>query len=455
MSNTTSRSRLGRILLWGGGSALLILAAVYAAAFFSSGSQQDPKDIYHTVWEAVPGLAYDVPKDETWAPWAHKSCQDIKTDEDAVRFTNEMLKTLDDPYTHLHSAEELKGVQEGMEGHFAGVGISLAIHFGDDGKPELDSKGIPMPKHDKDGNMIVAKLVEGGPAQKAGLKDNDVILTADGKSLAGMNTDEVKTRMRGPVGTSVTLRISRDGIERTIVIKRDNVEVPPLKKKLLDGNIGYIHLYTFEQRNAIVELSKAIQSMPTADAFIIDLRFNPGGLVNNAIDAVSLFVDEGVVVKLRERVPFGDYMTTSFELKKTELLKHDIDHKSGKVETQHGKRMPNVVGNRPVIVLVNEHSASASEMVTGALQDLGRVVVVGMKTAGKGIGQQIFPMPNGTALRITNLKYFTPKGTWLGDGHKNTIGVTPNHVVKLIEGAKIGEPSDNQLQFAIDLLLKK
>jgi Periplasmic protease len=200
-------------------------------------------------------------------------------------------------------------------------------------------------------------------------------------------------------------------------------------------------------------MKAAIQSLSGSEKLVIDLRGNPGGRVDICIDLVSLFLKEGTVVSIRNRVPYKGYTKTSHVLTTGAMVEEELDEATGAVTQTMGAREMNVAGDKPVVILVNGHSASASEMFTGALKDNGRAVVVGEQTFGKGIGQMIIPFPNGTMLGVTTLRYFTPNGTWLGDGSSQHHGITPDHVVK--QETKVlrpGSDTDNQLKFALELL---
>src|SRR5262249_23596 len=193
-------------------------------------------------------------------------------------------------------------------------------------------------------------------------------------------------------------------------------------------------------------------------ALIIDVRGNPGGFVNNAINIASLFIEQGTVVTIRSRIP-GDpkspqYETETLKLTANALVTETTDSRQpGVTSRSSGERQPNMVGDRPVVILVNGNSASASEMFTGAVKDNGRATVVGTRTFGKGIGQSSLRMPNGTQLHITSLRYFTPNGTWLGDGgNTQSHGIEPDVVVESAKNLEFGEDSDNQLKQAIEIL---
>jgi carboxyl-terminal processing protease len=176
------------------------------------------------------------------------------------------------------------------------------------------------------------------------------------------------------------------------------------------------------------------------------------------LQLTSLFINDGKLVSIRERDAGSGHSLSTFSVNPKDLVISVKDETSGRVRDQHVKRLKAIAGNKQIVILVNGHSASASEMFTGALKDNGRATVVGERTFGKGIGQSVLRMPNGTSLHITSLRYFTPSGNWLGDGGNSSesYGIEPDHQVKLVETPKtrLGSPNDNQLSFALELIGK-
>ncbi len=312
-----------------------------------------------------------------------------------------MLKTLDDPYTRYMDPQALKREQEDMFlGHFDGLGIIISI---------------------KDDQLIIISPIEDTPAYRVGIKAGDKIVEIDGKSTEGIELDEAVNVLRGEKGTKVILGIKRENVEEILefTIIRDIIEVKAIKKKVMGKNInlGYIRITTFNV-NTEPELEEVLNEFKgdnNIQGIILDLRNNPGGLLDSAIEVASKFVKEGPVVHIKDRD--GIQITVQ----------------------SRGNKYP----QWPLIVLVNEGSASASEIVAGAIQDSGRGKLLGQKTFGKGMVQQVFNLSDGSGIVITTSEYYTPSERSI-----NNIGIEPDI---LVEAAEDNE-EDIQLDKAIELL---
>jgi len=426
---------------------LVALGAYVATEFYAA----SPEKLFHRVWQVAPGFAYDPSQMKDWDQWEHKFDGKIKTEEDAVRYANEMLDSLKDPFTHYHSREEVQAMRQEMSGTFAGIGVGLGYKADEDGKPVLDKSGEVLPQTNAAGYPVIDKVFDDGPAGKAGMKAGDAIKSANGVDLKDKNLKDIVKELKGKPGTPVTLVVESAGVERQLDIVRGVVNSPAVLTKRY-GDVGYIALSSFEQDDTIEEMAAALKSMQDAKSLVIDLRGNPGGRVDICIDLVSLFLSEGDVVSIRNRVPFGSYSKTTYRLLQDRMVVEELDEADGTTSTKVQQRYADLTAGKKIVLLVNGHSASASEMFTGALKDNNRVTVVGEKTFGKGIGQLFMPMPNGTVLRITTLRYFTPNGTWVGDGSAAHHGIEPHHTVVPGKGFRPGTPTDNQLDFALKFL---
>ncbi|MFQ5780442.1 MAG: S41 family peptidase, partial [Nitrospiria bacterium] len=250
--------------------------------------------------------------------------------------------------------------------------------------------------------LVVVAPIEGTPAEEAGIKAGDIILKVDDTVFTEETSllDAV-SKMRGPKGTEVVLTVQRDSVPDPIVFPliRDVIRIRSVKSEVLEPGIGYIRITQFQEKTA-TDLRKAISKLRDTNmhSLILDLRNNPGGLLNSAVEVSEQFMDSGkLIVTIKSR-----------DGKKDEYI-------SGKAST---------LGEIPLIVLVNEGSASASEIVSGALQDWGRAVVVGTQTFGKGSVQTILPLSDGSALRLTTAKYYTPKGRSI-----QNLGIDPDIIV--------------------------
>lgn len=455
----TQRGFLGRFLqTFGLGATAAILFVVAASTFFASHFLfTTPEGLYHRVYQAVPIFLYEPnanPNWSSWQSWEHKYDGKIKSDADAVKYANEMIGSLNDPFTHLYSAEETRAMKQQMSGQFSGIGIGLDVQMDPSGeKPLLSSDGKPMPKADADGYPLVDRVFEGGPSDSAGLKAGDALVSADGIDFKDKSLDVVVTALKnGKSGTTVKLIVRRDGADHPVDVVRGVINSPAVTVKTF-GKTGYIRLESFEQDDTVEEMKAALKSLSGSESLVIDLRGNPGGRVDICIDLVSLFLKEGTVVSIRNRVPYQGYSKTTHSLTAGDMVEEELDEGSGAVTRSIGPREAYMAGGKPIVILVNGHSASASEMFTGALKDNGVAVVIGEQTFGKGIGQMIIPFPNGTMLGVTTLRYFTPNGTWVGDGSSQHHGIKPDHEVK--QATKVlrpGSDTDNQLQFALELL---
>ena len=312
-----------------------------------------------------------------------------------------MLKALDDPYTRYMDPQALKREQEDMFlGHFGGLGIIISI---------------------KDDQLIIISPIEDTPAYIAGIKAGDRVVEIDGKSTEGMELDEAVNILRGEKGTEVTLGIKRENVEELlgITIIRDIIEVKAVKKEVMgrNNNLGYIRITTFNVNTSpeLEEVLNEFKKDSNIQGIILDFRNNPGGLLDSAIEIASKFIKEGPIVHIKDR----DGIIATIE--------------------SRGNKYP----EWPLFVLVNEGSASASEIVAGAIQDSERGKLLGMKTFGKGVVQQVFNLNDGSGIAITTSEYFTPSERSI-----NNIGIEPDILVEPVEDSE----QDMQLNKAIQLL---
>jgi carboxyl-terminal processing protease len=293
------------------------------------------------------------------------------------------VRSLDDRFSNYFAPRDFADFQQATEGRFEGVGMSVE----------------PV----DDGLRVVA-VYEGSPAARGGLKKGDLITHVDGKSIAGSSSEESTTRIKGPAGTEVTLTVITGKRTRELKLKRAEVEIPVVESEMRRSEgrkIAYVHLagFTAGAHDAVGNAVKKLIG-EGAEGVVLDLRDNGGGLLNEAVQISSIFIPDGRIVSTKGRArPTRVYEATG-----------------GAIDQ-----------NIPVVVLVNDHSASASEIVTGALQDRDRATVVGTRTFGKGVFQEIEPLSNGGALDITVGEYFLPSGRNLrAGGVKRGAGVTPD-----------------------------
>ncbi len=328
-----------------------------------------------------------------------------------------MVKSLNDPYTRFLRPDGFSDLKTNLQGNFYGIGIHIGL---------------------KDDKLMVISPMEGTPAEKAGLKSFDVITSIDYKSTVGISLEEAVSKIRGEKGTFVVLGIQREGVTGNFAVQiaRDIIQLKSIKERqLLTDKIGYIRLMTFESKETYLELKDAITSLKKAgmEKLILDVRYNGGGLLQNALDIAGLFIGNEVVV-----------YTVGRKGETRGLV-------SGRENVQ--------VFNGPLVVLVNGASASASEILAGAIRDHGRGVVMGTQTFGKASVQEVIPLMDESALLLTTAKYLTPKGSDI-----NKKGITPDVVIdipsediQLIQEGKYeySLEKDFQLQQAIKYLKKK
>ncbi|HOP94579.1 MAG TPA: S41 family peptidase [Dictyoglomaceae bacterium] len=333
-----------------------------------------------------------------------------------------LLKSLNDPYTEFFDPNAFKMFTEDMQGFFGGVGMRL---------------------ESKDGKIVVFAPIENTPAYKAGVKAGDQIVEVDGKSVLDKSLDEVVSMIRGEVGKEVKIKIYREKEKKyyEFTLKREIIETPVVEGKVLKNNIGYVSLSEFTQ-NSPQKLSEFLKSIEKkVDGVILDLRNNPGGDLRAAVTISSFFISENDQVKTV--VKNGD--TKTFTTKGIVVYRQDREKKL------YGEKV--VKGtykwNKPFVVLVNRYSASASEILSGAIKDYKKAVLVGEKTFGKGVVQSVIPLSDGSALKLTTEKYLIPSGKDI-----NKEGITPDMIVEM-DPENVGKDNDIQLNKAIEVLSKQ
>lgn len=365
-----------------------------------------PTDLYDNVWRLINNKFVDQSNNQqNWAKWRHKYDNQIRTNEDAYVAINTMVASLNDPYTKFLDPKEFAEETSSIKGSLKGIGIQIAV---------------------KDGKLMVIAPIEDTPAEKAGLLADDEILEIDGVSTKGITVDKAADKIRGKEGTQVTLLVKRkDNPPKKYVITRAEIEIKSISQKLpaevkLPNDFCYIRLSSFISRNAATEFGTILNNNKDKKGFIIDLRSNPGGLLTNAIYISDMFLDGGTIVSTVDR--------------------------DGYKETQRASA--GVYTKKPVVVLINKGSASASEIFSGAMKDNHRAIIIGEQSFGKGLVQEINKLPYESGINITIQKYLTPNGTDI-----NKKGITPDIEVKLTE-EDVKNKNDLQLKKAIEVLSK-
>ncbi len=365
-----------------------------------------PVDLYDQVWRLINVKFVDQTNNaQDWSKWRHKYDNHIVTNDDAYVAINTMIASLNDPYTKFLDPKEFAEETSSIKGSLKGIGIQIAV---------------------KDGKLTVIAPIEDTPAEKAGLKADDEILEIDGRSTKGITVDKAADQIRGKEGTKVNLLIKRKNSEPKLYsITRAEIEIKSISQKIPENikmpeDISYIRLSSFISRNAATEFRSILENSAGKKGFIIDLRSNPGGLLSNAIYISDMFLDGGIIVSTVDR--------------------------DGYKETQRATK--GYVTDKPVVVLINKGSASASEIFSGAMKDNRRAVIIGEQSFGKGLVQEINKLPYDAGINITIQKYLTPNGTDI-----NKKGITPDITVKLTE-ENVKNKDDVQLKKAIETLQK-
>jgi len=375
-------------------------------------SSQSPQALYDEVWKLVNARYVDGDKNgQDWAIWRHRYDSEIKTNDDAYEGINTMLASLNDRYTRFLTPEEFADEGNSIRATLFGIGIQIGLQ--------------------KDQIVVIAPI-EDTPAQKAGLKAQDKILKINSESTKGMSVKDAADRIRGEKGTPVKLLIQRaDHPPRWYSVMRDEIKLksvykdPPIP---VNSNIGYIRLSSFLSKKASTELRDALIAEGSKQGYILDLRSNPGGLLTNAITIADYFLDHGGIVSTVDR--------------------------DGYKETKSAT--PGTLTDKPLVVLINEGSASASEILSGALRDNNRAILVGKKSFGKGLVQEINSLPDGSGVNITTQKYLTPNDTDI-----NKVGILPDIDVdmpelkddQIYDPKKMGDPQLSKAQSVLEDLI--
>lgn len=379
----------------------LVIALSLFAGNIASAYQ--PSELYDNVWKLINTKYVDQTNNmQNWDNWRHKYDKHIKTNEDAYVAIGTMVASLNDPYTKFLDPKDFAEETSSIRGSLKGIGVQIAT---------------------KDGKLMVVSPIEDSPAEKAGLMAEDEIIEIDGISTKGITIDKAADKIRGEEGTTVTLTIKRKENIVKYTISRKEIELKAVSTKIpndlkLPSNVRYIRLSSFISKNAAREFEDILVQSRDKKGFIIDLRSNPGGLLTNAIYISNLLIPKGVIVSTVDR--------------------------DGYKETQRTTR--GCVTQKPLVVIINKGSASASEILSGALKDNKRAVIVGETSFGKGLVQEINRLPNNSGVNITIQKYLTPNGT---DIHKK--GIQPDIVVVLSDD-DIKNKDDKQLKKANEVI---
>lgn len=437
-----------------------------------------PKELYHRAWKMARDNLYDQSRLADWDKWEHKYDDKIETEEDAIKYINEMIGSLHEVVTGFLDARSVQSASQHADEHLIGVGIVFDLSTDARGLMVTNQLGKALPAASPDGFPLVKQVLRGSPAANSGLKPGDAITAINGKTAAGLAIEELTGLLHGQSGTTVELELRRAGATTKQTLTRAEVSIPIVTTKRLPGNVGYIRLETFGRWDTADQMQSALEELADCDAYVIDVRDNTGGFIHSATIAASLFLDDGTITTTESRIPERGFLKYSvgvrgdsyrFELQSSLLSGWGVtvprrfgrtlaelpgDVLTGRFSTP---RTPhNLTGKKPVVLLVSDWTASAAELFTAALRDNDRCTVVGVKTFGKAIGQVHVPVGNGTRLRITNQKLWRPNGDWIGDcGMTVSNGVVPDVVVQPTANSNFGDDNDKQLKVAVEILEKK
>lgn len=358
-----------------------------------------PKELFVETWGLIKKNYWDNNLNEqNWANWKKRYLHKIETEEDAYVAINSMLASLNDPYSKFLSSDEFKEQNNSIDSKIYGIGINIAS---------------------VSGKIYIINVIKGAPAELGGLRPGDMILKINGNDVKGDNVFQTANYIKGSLNSFVDLEILRDNKRLTKKIKRAEIKIKTVESEIMDKEIGYIRIVSFISSEGPIEFIEALNKVKDTNALILDLRGNTGGLFQNAVFVANMFLDKGNIVKVIGR---GGH-NSSYTAEEKEYIY-----------------------DKPLIVLVDGESASASEIVSAALKDNGRALIVGTKTFGKGVVQKVYTMPNNMGMNLTIARYLTPNGSDI-----NKKGIEPNYFVEITKD-DFEKNNDSQLNFAKNML---
>ena len=354
--------------------------------------------LFENTWAEIRDNYYDASLNrQIWYRWKEHYRGKIKTEADAKVAIDTMLASLNDPYSKYMDKAEYKEQNASIASKIVGIGVNIAS---------------------MSGKITIMNVMDGSPAQSVNLQPNDIILSVDGKEISGMPIADVATLVKGKENSLVEITILRNNEKITKKIVRKEIKIKTVKSEI-DKNIGYIQISTFVSATTPNDFLDALEKTRSTEGLIIDLRGNTGGLLPNAVFIANLFIPEGNIVSIVGRDGY-----------KFDISAQDLDFKI----------------NKPMIILVDGNSASASEILSGALKDYNKALLLGTRTYGKGMVQKIIPLQNETGLNLTIAKYLTPKGNDI-----NQKGIEPDYKVEFTIN-DIKNQNDIQLATAKNIL---
>lgn len=361
-----------------------------------------PKGLFLESWQIIKSNYYRSDLNEqNWNKWKKRYLSKIKTQEDAYVAINSMLASLDDSYSKFMSEEEFSAQNSAINSKLYGIGINIASIAG---------------------KIYIANVIENAPAYNQGIRLGDIILKVNGIDVSGQSIYHVAQLIRGEANANISLELLRGNEKFEKVVKREEIKVKTIDYKKITDDIGYIRISSFIGMDTSKEFVIALNRLQDTKALILDLRGNSGGLFQNAIVISNLFMKKGTIVNVIAR--------------------------QGKMNTYSASDEGCIYDN-PLVVLIDENSASASEILSSALKDNKRAILIGTKTYGKGLVQKVFSLPNKSGMNLTIARYLTPNGADI-----NQKGVSPDYTVMFSHNDFVNN-IDPQLAYAKKYLEKE
>ena len=374
--------------------------AFYTRQALINNEEIAPQKLFDKTWKVISREYYEPSlNNQNWYRWKEHYRNKIKTDEDARVAIDTMIASLNEPYTRFMPKKDFEDLTTSITSKIYGIGVNI---------------------YSNAGKIEIFNVMPATPADFAQLKQGDIITAVNGKDINGMNVSDVAAIVRGPENSVVELTILRNNKKLTKKIKRKEIKIKSVKSSVLDNHIGYIQILSFMSGTTPNEFLEALENTKNTDSLILDLRGNTGGLLDNAVFIADMFINNGTIVDIIYRNGYK---------------------KSIKAQDEH------LGMQKPVVVLVNGASASASEILSGALKDTHKATLIGRKTFGKGLVQKVVPLPNQTGVNVTIARYLTPNGTDI-----NKLGIKPDIEVGNEFDFFVGNQKDEQLEKAKEVL---
>ncbi len=359
----------------------------------------EPKELFLETWSLIKTNYWDNDLNEqNWNRWKRRYVKEIKTENDAYVAINTMLASLNDPYSRFLNPNEFVEQNNSIDSKIYGIGINIAS---------------------VSGKIYIINVIKGAPADIAGLKPADMILKINGNDIKGDSIFETANYIKDAKSGLVDIVVLRNNVKINKKIKRAEIKVKTVESEIIDKEIGYIRISSFISSETPVEFIDALNKVQDTQALILDLRGNTGGLFQNAVFIANMFLEKGDIVRVIGRGGYDSFYTAENK---------------------------EYVYEKPLVVLVDGESASASEIVSAALKDNKRAIIVGTKTYGKGVVQKVYNMPNNTGMNLTIARYLTPNGIDI-----NKKGIEPDYRVEITDD-DYKNNNDAQLNFAKNIL---